>query len=87
MKRILIFLMFCTLTFSACSSNEFDIKETDVPQNVVAGLKAKYPTAQVTKWEAEKDDGKFYFEAEIKDGDKKREIHITSNGSSVTEED
>jgi uncharacterized membrane protein YkoI len=73
--------------FSACSSNEFDIKETDVPQNVVAALKAKYPSAQITKWEAEKENGRFYFEAKIKDGDKKREIHITADGSSVTEEE
>ncbi len=87
MKRSLIFLMFCTLVFSACSSNEFDITETNVPQNVVAALKAKYPTAQVTKWEAEKEDGRFYFEAEIKDGGKEKEIHITADGSSVTEED
>jgi uncharacterized membrane protein YkoI len=87
MKRSAIIPMFCTLLFSACSSNEFDIKETDVPQNVVAALKAKYPSAQITKWEAEKENGRFYFEAKIKDGDKKREIHITADGSSVTEEE
>jgi uncharacterized membrane protein YkoI len=87
MKRSAIIPMFSTLLFSACSSNEFDIKETDVPQNVVAALKAKYPSAQITKWEAEKEDGRFYFEAEIKDGDKKREIHITADGSSITEEE
>lgn len=87
MKRSLPLLAFSTLVLSACSSNEFNINETDVPQNVVAALKAKYPSAQVTKWEAEKEDGRFYFEAKIKDGDKEKEIHITADGSSVTQEE
>ncbi|HNP24860.1 MAG TPA: hypothetical protein PKL37_22480 [Panacibacter sp.] len=87
MKQSVIILMFSTLVLSACSSSKFEIKESEVPQNVVAALKAKYPSAQVTKWVAEKEDGRFYFEAEIKDGDKEKEIHITSDGSSVTEED
>lgn len=87
MKPSLIIAMFCMVVFSACSSNEFDIKETDVPQNVIAALKAKYPSAQITKWEAEKEDGRFYFEAEIKDGGKEKEIHITPDGMSVTEEE
>jgi hypothetical protein len=72
MKRSAIIPMFCTLLFSACSSNEFDIKETDVPQNVVAALKAKYPSAQITKWEAEKENGRFYFERRRQ---KKRNTH------------
>lgn len=87
MKRSLLLILISTLAHSSCSSNEFDIKETDVPQNVVAALKAKYPSAQVTKWEAEKEDGRFYYEAEIKDGSKEKEIHITADGSSVTEEE
>ena len=64
------------MLFAACS-DEFEIKEHDVPKNVVAAFKAKYPSATVTKWEAEKEDGKFYFEAEIKDGDKEKEVHNT----------
>jgi uncharacterized membrane protein YkoI len=87
MKRSLLLLLISTLALSACSSNEFEIKETDVPQNVVAALKAKYPSAQVSKWEAEKEDGRFYFEAKFKDGDKEKEVHITADGSSVAEEE
>jgi len=73
---------------SACSSstNEFEIKESEVPPNVVSALKAKYPNAQVTKWQAEKEKGSFYFEAEIKDGDKEKDVMISPDGSSVTEE-
>ena len=75
------------IIFSSCSSNEFEIKESEVPPNVVAALKAKYPSATIKKWEAEKEDGKFYFEAEIMDGGKEKDVHITSDGASVTEED
>ena len=88
MKKNQIFIpCFVSMVFAACSSQEFEIKETDVPQNVIGAFRAKYPAAQVIKWEAEKEDGKFYFEAEIKDGDKKKEVHITADGSSVTEDD
>lgn len=87
MKQSLFILMLSTSVLSACSSNEFDIKETDVPRNVIAALKAKYPSAQVTKWEAENESGRFYFEAKIKDDGKEKEIHITSDGASVTEEE
>lgn len=87
MKRSLPLLVFSTFVLSACSSSEFEIKETEVPQNVVAALKGKYPNAQVSKWLAEKEDGRFYFEAVINDGGKEKEVHITPDGASVTEED
>jgi len=88
MKRKQIFVpLFVAISLTACSSNEFEIKETDVPQNVISVFRAKYPSAQVIKWEAEKEDGKFYFEAKIKDGTKEKEVHITADGSSISEED
>ena len=71
----------------SCSSDEFEIKETEVPKDVLNAFKAKYPSAQVIKWEAEKEDGKFYFEAEWKENDKKKEVHISPDGSTLTEED
>ena len=86
MKPYLIIAVSSAISFSSCSSKEFDIKETEVPQNVVSAFKAKYPSAQNVEWEAEKEKGNFYFEAKFKDGDKKKEVHITSDGSSITEE-
>jgi len=86
MKKTIFVACVGAIVFTSCSSNEFEIKESEVPQNVVAAFKAKYPSATIEKWEAEKEGGKFYFEAEIKDGNKEREIHITPDGSSVTEE-
>ncbi len=79
-------LIAIAIFLSSCSSSEFEIKENEVPKDVLNAFKAKYPSVQVTEWEAEKEDGKFYFEAEFKDGDKKKEVHITPDGSSVTEE-
>lgn len=89
MKKIIVLMLTSAACFSSCSSNEqeFDIKESDVPPNVVTALKTKYPSATVKKWQAEKEGEHFYFEAEILDGGKEKDIRITSDGSSVTEED
>ena len=87
MKTFFILVFAAATILASCSSSEFEIKESEVPPNVIAALKAKYPSATVKKWEAEKEDGKFYFEAEIMDGGKEKDVHITSDGSSVTEED
>ena len=77
---------FVAVVLIACSSNEFEIKETDIPQNVIKAFRTKYPGAQVIKWKAEKEGGKFYFEAEINDGTKEKEVHITADGLSVEED-
>lgn len=72
---------------NACGScDEFEIKESEVPKAVVDAFRAKYPNVVVDEWEAEKEDGKFFFGVEFKDGDKEMEVHIPSDGSSVTEE-
>ena len=87
MKLSVVLTMAGVFLFASCYSDEFDIKESDVPPNVVAALKAKYPAATVKKWQAEKENGNFYFEAEIEEGGKEKDIRITSDGSSVTEEE
>ena len=84
-KICIAFLLAIGLT--SCSSDEFEIKESEVPPNVIAAFKAKYPSAQVKEWEAEKEDGKFFFEAEFTDGGKEKEVHITPDGSSISEEE
>ena len=76
-----------SIVVSSCShSSEFDIKEEEVPPNVLTVFKAKYPQAQETKWEAEKEEGKFYFEVDFKVDGKKKEAHITPDGSLVVED-
>jgi len=87
MKLQSIFFLMGMVAFGSCGhEDEFDIKESEVPPGVMAALKAKYPNAQVQKWQAEKDDGKFVFEAEIKIGNDKKDIQISPDGSSVEEE-
>ena len=85
--RHLFFVAACAILSSCSSSTEFEIKENEVPANVLAAFKTKYPTATEVKWEAEKENGKFYFEADFEDGGKGKEVHITPDGSSISEGD
>jgi len=87
MKSCIFLALFMIIGLTSCSSNEFDIKESEVPPNVIAAFKAKYPSVQVKEWEVEKEDGKLFFEAEFTDGGKEKEVHITPDGSSITEEE
>jgi len=73
--------------FNSCSEcDEFHIKESEVPKAVMDAFRAKYPSVSVDQWEAEHEDGKFFFGAEFKDGGKEMEVHITPDGTSVAEE-
>lgn len=85
-KSLLVMSSFAALLLTARESSS-EIREADVPESVKSAFRAKYPAAQVTKWETEKEDGKMIYEAEFKDGDKEKEVHITPDGSSVTDED
>lgn len=88
MKQVLLIVTCLTLMLVSCSSStEFDIKQSEVPPNVLSAFKAKYPSAQNVEWEAGKEDGKFSFEADFKDGDKEKEVHISPDGALITEED
>ena len=77
-----VFLSF----LNSCSTDEFEIKESEVPKVVLDAFRAKYPNAAVDQWEAEHKDGKFFFGAEFKDGGKNMEVHISSDGTSVVED-
>ncbi len=85
-KQFLLIAPMAVLLLTACESSS-ELKEADVPQSVKAAFMAKYPSAHVTKWETEKEDGKMIYEAKFKDGGKEKEVHITPDGSSVTDED
>ena len=82
-NKLLVFLL-AVANFS-CSSDEFTIKESEVPPNVLATFQAKYPAATDRQWQAEKEDDKFYFEVDFKDGGEEKELQITSAGSIVPE--
>jgi len=75
------------LLLNSCSScDELVIKESEVPKAVLDAFRAKYPNVTVDEWEAEKEDGVFFFGAEFKAEGKEMEVHISPDGGSVTEE-
>ncbi len=89
MKKISIIVTITALTLllnSCSSSDEFVIKESEVPKAVLDAFRAKYPNVNVDEWEAEKEDGVFFFGAEFKVDGKEMEVHISPDGTSVTEE-
>ncbi len=86
-RKLTIWFIISSMLSACSSSNEFEIKESEVPPNVLSAFRAKYPNVQVTKWEAQKEEGKFYFEAEFKENGKEKEIHVSPDGSLVIEED
>ena len=86
LKSLFISSFFSGIFLTACDSSK-DVKETDVPQSVVAAFKAKYPNATVTEWETEKEDGKIIYEAKFKEGDKEKKVHVAADGSSVSDDD
>ena len=87
MKSFTCICFLLAIGLVSCSSTEFEIKESEVPPNVLTAFKTKYPSAQVKKWQAEKEDGKFVFEVDFIDNGKEKEVHITPDGSSISEED
>ncbi len=87
MKCITCVAFLLIIGLASCSSTEFEIKESEVPPNVLAAFKAKYPSAHVKKWQAEKEEGKFVFEVDFVDGGKDKEVQITPDGSSISEEE
>lgn len=70
----------------ASCATEFDIPADDVPAAVKEALKAKYPDAQGTKWEAEKTDGHLAYEAEFKVGGKGKEAYFKPDGTFIKED-
>ncbi|GAO43590.1 hypothetical protein FPE01S_02_06960 [Flavihumibacter petaseus NBRC 106054] len=66
----------------ACSQDtEIDLKESDVPPDVVAAFKGKHPTARNVEWEAEKKGGQFYFEADFEEDSLELEVKLAPDGS------
>jgi uncharacterized protein YcfL len=79
-------LLILSLAFLAGCKSEFDIPETDVPQQVVAAFQQKYPSVTATGWEVEKSDGRLVYEAEFMMDKKKKEAEFRPDGTFVKEE-
>jgi hypothetical protein len=72
-------------TLGACAS-EFGISSSDVPDTVMKAFTTKYPGATEVEWEAEKDDGKLYYEAEFRLEGKRKEAYFRPDGTFTKEE-
>jgi uncharacterized membrane protein YkoI len=63
------------------------IQESEVPKPVLAKVKAKYPTAKMTGFELENENGKSSYEVKITDGAKQLEVICSPDGRIVAEEE
>jgi hypothetical protein len=52
-----------------------------IPSTVMSALTAKFPEAKIAKWSREKEDGKEIYDIEFKQGDRKFEADIFSDGT------
>lgn len=67
------------------------LKEADVPAQVLAAFKKKYPNARADKFEREAgkgtEKGKTIYEIKFRDGKKKLEIELSAEGALLAEEE
>lgn len=85
MKNSFLFaLLFSVMVFASCSSHK-EVKEDQVPGAVVSAVKAKYPTAVISKWITEEKEGKTIYEAVLKDNGEEIEAEFNADGSFIKE--
>jgi hypothetical protein len=82
---ILVSASFICVLITGCMS-EFSIAENEVPADLVSAFKTRYPAATGVRWEAEKEKGHFYYEAEWKENGKEVEVHISPDGTISAED-
>lgn len=81
LKRLALVVIGVSLTCLAVSAQEAKIKESDVPQAVVAAFKSAYPNATVKGYSKERENGKLFYEIESKDGSTMRDLLYNPDGS------
>jgi hypothetical protein len=62
-------------------AQEKKIAEKEVPAAVIAAFKASYPTATISGYSRERENGKTFYEIESKDGDIGRDVLYHPDGS------
>jgi hypothetical protein len=72
------------LFYQAHADREIPLQ--DLPANVTAVIKQKYPSARVIKVETDLKRGSKYYEVKIQDGDVQREVHVRPNGTIIKTE-
>jgi hypothetical protein len=75
---------------AALAKDEY-LKESDVPAQVLAAFKKKYPNARADKFEREPgkgtEKGKTIYEIKFRDAGKKLEVELTPEGTIIAEEE
>jgi len=66
---------------------ETKLKAGDVPAAVIAAVAKQYPSAQVSGWSKEVENGKITYEASVIDGFSKRDIVFAESGSLLAVEE
>jgi len=85
MKTNSLIAVFALMLCLSCAT-EFEIASTDLPEAVLKTFNDKYPSATDVEWEAEKKNGKLYFEAEFKVDGKTKEAYFRPDGTFSFEE-
>jgi len=80
-KRATLIAIGLWLTSVCASAQESKIKQTDVPQAVIAAFKSAYPNANVRGYAKEKENGKLFYEIESKDGATMRDLLYNPDGT------
>jgi hypothetical protein len=68
-------------------AEEKKVTEAEVPKPVIEKVKKKYPTAKMTAFELETENGKSSYEVKITDGAKQLEVVCAPDGKILAEEE
>src|SRR2546422_680314 len=76
----------CAIAISFClaavaSAQEKGIRAKDVPAPVIAAAAKAYPNARIVGWAREIDSGKTFYEAEMREGQTKRDVAFMPDGT------
>ncbi len=86
MKKIIA--AFATLALAGVAyAEDQKIQESAVPKPVLEKVKKKYPTAKMTGFELEKENGKSAYEVKLTDGTKQLDVVCSPDGKIVAEEE
>jgi hypothetical protein len=68
-------------------AGERKVKESDVPKAALDAVKKKYPTAKLTGFSKEEDDGKTHYEVTLEEGARRLDVDLSPEGKILVEEE
>ena len=87
MKTTVLLTAMLVLAAATATATEKKIREADVPKPVLDAIQKKYPTAKLTGFEVENENGKTAYEIKLSDGKKQLEVVCSPAGKIVAEEE